>query len=106
MELEANTRTYLQSITSKPTRPEANMGNKDSKDTTQNGDHDVTIIQIQEVHISILADHDAKLTDEEGHGHGHHGRNTTPCNDTDDHQETTEEKQAAKAARAAAIIPV
>lgn len=38
------------------------MGNKDSKDTTQNGDHDVTIIQIQEVHISILADHDAKLT--------------------------------------------
>lgn len=37
------------------------MGNRDSKDTIQNGDHDVTI-QTQEVHTSILAAHDAKLT--------------------------------------------
>lgn len=38
------------------------MGNKDSKDTAQSEDHDVTIIQTQEVHTSLLADHDAKLT--------------------------------------------
>lgn len=50
-----------QSIVSAPTRPELNMGNHDSKDTSQSGDHDVTIIQTQEVHTNLLADHDTKL---------------------------------------------
>lgn len=38
------------------------MGNEDSKQATQNGDQDVTIIQTQEVHTGMLTDHDFKLT--------------------------------------------
>lgn len=37
------------------------MGNDKSKQAEQSGDQDVTIIQTQEVHTSILSDHDQKL---------------------------------------------
>lgn len=37
------------------------MGNDNTKEATQNGDQDVTIIENQEVHTGLLEDHDWKL---------------------------------------------